>query len=125
MQLTRYIVPNNIINITSLLVGTNQPLIINTLGQDGVNIEHGFMITNMLSLLCLLIGLFSRKYIGLECLFVLQLIYYSQLLVGDADKWPAGFEYLKYLKYASGYNQIYQVSDYHPLTSLERKMYYL
>ncbi len=36
----------------------------------------------------LFIGLFSRKFIGLECILVLQLIYYSQILVSPWSNFP-------------------------------------
>jgi hypothetical protein len=50
----------------------------------------------------LVIGLFVPKFIGLETIITMQLIYYSQLLISDLDKWPLGFTYFTYFKVASG-----------------------
>lgn len=48
-------------------------------------------IINYIGIICLIIGLLSKKYIGLECVLTLQLVFYSQLLVENANKWPMGF----------------------------------
>lgn len=58
------------------------------------------IITNII----LFIGLLSRKFIGLECILVLQLIYYSQILVSPWSNFPVELESIKSLKYSNGYN---------------------
>ncbi len=40
---------------------------------------------------CFVGGFGVGKYIGVEALLTVQLLYYSQLLVGTADKWPIAF----------------------------------
>ncbi len=52
----------------------------------------------------LIIGLLAPKYIGLEGVLTLQLIFYSQLLVYDIRAWPVGFSVFNYFRYANGYN---------------------
>jgi cysteine-rich repeat protein len=66
----------------------------------------------ILSLVCLVFGLITPKFIGVEFLVTLQLIFYSQLLIVDTDKWPAGFLYLNYLKFASGYNDLFHLTSF-------------
>ena len=44
---------------------------------------QGILATSIVSAICLLIGLLSPKFIGLEAILTLQLIYYSQLLISD------------------------------------------
>jgi hypothetical protein len=69
-------------------------------------------VATILSLVCLVFGLITPKFIGVEFLVTLQLIFYSQLLIVDTGKWPAGFLYLKYLKFASGYNDILHLTSF-------------
>jgi hypothetical protein len=57
-----------------------------------------------------MIGLFTPKYIGLEAILTLQLIYYSLILVLDSKKYPIGFNTFKYFKYSNGYNEILNIS---------------
>ena len=72
--------------------------------QHFESLTNGMIVTNLLGIICFICGLLSTKYIGLECILTLQLIYYSQLLISNANKWPLGFQYLSYLKYACGFN---------------------
>jgi hypothetical protein len=78
-----------------------------------------------LSLICLAIGLCSPKYIGLESLLTLQLVFFSQLLIKNPSKWPVGFMYLKYLKLSSGYNELFTFTDFFPETIFAKKMDHL
>lgn len=55
-------------------------------------------------MLGLLIGLVLPKFIGLETLITLQLIFFSQLLISDFELWPVGFSQFSNLKIATGYN---------------------
>lgn len=55
-------------------------------------------------MLGLLVGLVLPKFIGLETLITLQLIFYSQLLLSDFGLWPIGFSQFENLKIATGYN---------------------
>ena len=58
----------------------------------------------ILNAISLLIGFLTSKFIGLETMLTLQIIYYSQLLIYDISDWPSGFVFLNNFKYASGYN---------------------
>jgi hypothetical protein len=73
-------------------------------------------------ILGLMIGLLSPKYIGLESLLTLQLVFFSQLLIVNPSKWPVGFMYLKYFKFSSGYNDILILTDFIPYTTSAKKM---
>lgn len=64
------------------------------------------MVQTILTGISLMMGLITPKFIGLESILTLQLIFYSQLLIVDLAKWPPGFVFLKYLRYASGYNEL-------------------
>jgi hypothetical protein len=72
-------------------------------------------------LLELLISLFLPKFIGLELTIILQLIFYSQLLISDFRKWPLGFSQFTSLKIATGFNDLFRISEYMPLTEVSRK----
>jgi hypothetical protein len=76
----------------------------------------------VLGILGLMIGLLSPKYIGLESLLTLQLVFFSQLLIVNPSKWPVGFMYLKYFKFSSGYNDILNLTDFIPSTNSAKKM---
>ncbi len=65
------------------------------------------LINTIITNIILFVGILSKKYIGLECMLTLQLIYYSQLLVTPWSKFPAEFSSMKYLKYVNGYNFFY------------------
>ena len=82
------------------------------------------LINTLLAIVNLIGGLLSNKLIGLECVLTIQLIFYSQLLVNPWQNFPAGFMFLKDLKFINGYNNILKLSEYFPLTLIERKYYY-
>ena len=73
-------------------------------------LSTGLFIISILTSIILMVGLLSTKYIGLECALTLQLIYFSQLLIKNVEKWPVSFSYLQYLKYSTGYNQIFALT---------------
>jgi hypothetical protein len=60
----------------------------------------------ILIVLSLVIGLIAPKFIGLELILTLQLIYLSQLLIYDIKNWPFGFVMLKSLRYSTGSNEL-------------------
>ena len=111
--------------IRPTLIGITDPLIY----SDNIAVYNWISIIlcvgTGLSLVGLLVGLLSPKYIGLESLITLQLIFYSQLLITDPSKWPVGFLDLKYLKFASGYNDIFAFTSYTPLTDSAKKLHHL
>lgn len=49
------------------------------------------MIVGGLGMVGFVVGLSARKFIGMEGVVTLQLVYYSQILVSSADKWPLAF----------------------------------
>ncbi len=69
----------------------------------------------------LVVGLFVPKFIGLETIITMQLIYYSQLLISDIDKWPIGFAYFNYFKVASGLNEYVRLSELVPADNVAKK----
>ena len=70
------------------------------------------MVTTLLGLIGLVIGLFLPKFIGIETIISLQLIFYSQILIINPEDWPVGFFYLKYLKMSTGYNDFIFLTSY-------------
>lgn len=78
-----------------------------------------------LNFIAILISLLSPKFIGLETILTLQLIFYSQLLIDNPSKWPIGFSCFKYLKFASGFNKIFNFTDYQTLSVNTKKFFLL
>jgi hypothetical protein len=70
----------------------------------------------------LVVGLIAPKFIGLELILTLQLIFFSQLLIHDVKNWPPGFVFLKYLKYSTGFNYVFSVSQNLLTDSVSKKM---
>jgi hypothetical protein len=52
----------------------------------------------------ILFMVFFDKFIGVETLITIQLIYFSQLLVEDIENWPQAFIIFAPLKIVTGYN---------------------
>jgi len=51
----------------------------------------------------------------------LQLIFYSQLLIGEFKFWPIGFDQFNNLKISTGYNAFIKLSNFYPLTDMSKK----
>lgn len=51
----------------------------------------------------------------------MQLIFYSQILIDDFDKWPVGFVQFEQLKVATGYNDFLNLTEYTPTTIVSKK----
>jgi hypothetical protein len=84
------------------------------------------MVASCIFLIFLIVGLFAPKYIGLESILTLEIIFYSQLLIKDPSDWPVGFVYLKYLKLATGYNEnIVEATTYATTTTMGKKYLHL
>lgn len=77
-------------------------------GNTATNKVFGYaMLTEtVLILISLLVGLITSKFIGLELIITLQLIFFSQLLVYNIEDWPSSFVFLKHLKYSTGFNDL-------------------
>jgi hypothetical protein len=73
-------------------------------------------------MLLLVFGLITPKFIGLETIITLQLIFFSQILIYDNSKFPVGFLFLSNLKYTTGFSDIIDFSEYIPMTDSSRKM---
>lgn len=86
------------------MIGSNQALKFYAYESYYDGIEITMFVNTIITNFILFIGLLSKKYIGLECMLTLQLIYYSQLLATPWNKFPVEFQSLKYLKYVNGYN---------------------
>ena len=86
---TRYLYRTQLLNFT--LKGDYEALKFTNLQESYKTVSLNFIITNVIVIIQLLIGLFLPKFIGLETLITLQLIFYSQLLISDFKYWPIGF----------------------------------
>ena len=69
----------------------------------------------------LLFGLLAPKYIGLEAILTLQLIYYSELLIKDPKNIPLGFQTFAVFKYSTGFNDLFIISEILGASSIEKK----
>jgi hypothetical protein len=107
---TRYL--NDTQELKFIMKGSNAPLTFTSNLDTYKTISIVICITTVFSLVCLMFGLISPKFIGVEMLMTLQLIFYSQILIINTEKWPAGFLYLKYLKFTSGYNNLFNLTSY-------------
>lgn len=59
----------------------NQQLLVSDVQAQAKSIGVGLQLVNYLGVVCLVAGLMARKYIGLEAVLTLQLVFYSQILV--------------------------------------------
>ncbi len=105
---TRY--SNYVQQLKWVIDGINSPLIFSDKLATYGTISIMLCVGTVFGMIGLFVGVLSPKYIGLESLLTLQLIFYSQMLIADPQKWPIGFMYLKYLKFSSGYNDIFKLS---------------
>ena len=87
--------------------GDNEPLIISEYSAMFLKTEYVYIGVGLLVLVLLGVGLCTPKYIGVEAISTLQLIYYSCLLVTNVDKYPVGFKTFVAFKYSTGYNDLF------------------
>jgi hypothetical protein len=83
------------------------------------------MVGAVICTLLLILGLVTPKFIGLEIIITLQLIFFSQILIYDNSKFPVGFLFLSSLQYTTGFNKIFDFTEYLPNTDASRKMFTL
>lgn len=105
---TRY--ANTTQTLNFVMKGSDSPLEYSQHVQTYTQIETSILVMTVVSMLGLLIGLFVPKFIGLEAIITMQLLYYSQLLIKDISVWPLGFMYFKFLGIAGGYKDLIRVS---------------
>lgn len=92
--------------------GNNKPLIFSSYNQAYKNMSLGTTIFGVIFLVLLFIGLLTPKFIGLEAVITLQLIFYSQLLISDVKKRPVGFVMFECFKFVNGYNDFFSLTNY-------------
>ena len=80
------------------------------------------LITTILDVFFLFMGIITPKFIGLESVLALQLCFFSQILVHDNKKFPIGFLSLENLQYSAGFNRIFDLIEYIPITYDSIKM---
>lgn len=88
--------------------GDNEPLIISEYSAVFLKTEYVYIGVGLLLLVLLGVGLCTPKYIGVEAISTLQLVYYSCLLVTDVHKYPVGFRTFVTFKYSTGFNDIFE-----------------
>ncbi len=71
------------------------------------NATKGFFAASIIFFLLLMVGLLAPKYIGVEAILTLQLIFYSCLLIKDSAKFTPGLKTFTYFKLSTGYNDIF------------------
>ena len=82
----------------------------------------GMLIGTILKVLFFFMGILTPKFIVLESVLALQLCFFSQILVHDNKKFPIGFLFLENLQYSAGFNRIFDLIDYIPITYDSIKM---
>jgi len=92
------------------ICGDNEPLVISEYFEIFSKTEYAYFGLSTLILIMFLIGLFTPKFIGLEAILTLQLIYYSCFLINKVDKIPVGFRTLTVLKSSTGYNDLFSLT---------------
>lgn len=120
---TRYLNKTQILNFT--LKAENDAFKISELQAAYDTVSNNVIVTVVLSMTGLVIGLFLPKFIGLEIIITMQLIFYSQLLIYDFEKWPVGFVQFNNLKAATGYNEFLNLTEYTPMTVVSKKYHKL
>ena len=116
---TRYVNKTQTLNFT--MKGDNQAFKISLLEASYNTVSNNVIVTMALCLAGLLVGLFVPKFIGLEMVLTLQLIFYSQMLVYDFEKWPVGFLQFNNFKAATGYNEFFSLTELTPSTVISKK----
>ena len=76
------------------LSGDNAALIYESQIESYKTLSYGMLAGTAINSLLLFIGFISPKFIGLESVLTLQLIFFSQTLVYDHMKFPVGFLFL-------------------------------
>lgn len=117
---TRYL--NTTQTIKFIMKGDGEPLKVETNTETYKRLRYALLGGGALNFFGLFIGFLTPKFIGLESILTLQIIYYSQLLIYDMSKWPISFNFLKYLRFTSGYNDILQYTEYSIFDGQLRKM---
>ncbi len=107
------------------LKGDNYALKVTQNGAAYKAIGNTMLAAIILNIICFMIGFMSFKFIGVESILTLQIIYFCQLLIFDISKWPSGFSFLNNLKYASGFNNVLHFTEYRLFNSLSKKMHAL
>lgn len=90
MSDTKYAMEN--FNLGFQTIGDNEPLKFNSNIALSKGADKGYIGLSVVFFSLLIAGLIAPKYIGLEAVLTLQLIFYSCLLVTDAQKYPVGFK---------------------------------
>jgi hypothetical protein len=102
--------------------GGNMPLKVVENISTYEKISSGMMAAVVINILFLVIGTLTPKFIGLESILTLHLIFYSQLLIYDLSKWPGGFVFLRYLKLTTGYSDLFQLTNLNPISTIGKKL---
>lgn len=105
--------------------GDNEPLIISEYSAMFLKTEYVYIGVGLLVLVLLGVGLCTPKYIGVEAISTLQLIYYSCLLVTDIDKYPVGFKTFVAFKYSTGFNDFFNYTSLVLNDNLTKKVFWM
>ncbi len=89
------------------LKGSNYPLIISAYNENYYQMSKLLYYFVLCCYALMLLVLFSDKFIGVEALNTLQLVYFSMLLIYNSDNWPQYFSTLLNLHYSTGLSRIF------------------
>ena len=103
----------------------NVPLIVSQYTELFVKTEYAYLAVGLIVLILLGVGLCTPKYIGIEGITTLQLIYYSCLLVTDVEKYPVGFYTFLAFKYSTGFNDFFHFTSLVLNDDFTKKVYWM
>jgi hypothetical protein len=105
--------------------GDNEPLKISKYTEMFQKTEYVYVAVGFLVLLLLGVGLCTPKYIGVEAISTLQLIYYSCLLITDVNKIPVGFKTFVAFKCSTGFNYFFNYTHLLIDTNFTKKVFWM
>ncbi len=106
-------------------VGDNAALVYEGQIATYKTISYGMLGSTIVNSILLFVGFISPKFIGLESILTLQLIFFSQTLVYDHMNFPVGFVFLQTLQYSTGFNDILDLTEYDSSSNKAKKMSYI
>ncbi len=84
--------------------------------------EYIYIGFGVLILILLLVGLCTPKFIGLEAILTIQLIYYSCFLIKEVSLFPVGFKTFTAFKFSTGFNDLFTLTKILVNEEFEKKV---
>jgi hypothetical protein len=107
------------------MCGDNEALKISENWETFMKAEYVYNGFGLLILGLLFVGLCTPKFIGLEAILTLQLIFYSCFLIQDVSRMPVGFRTFTAFKFATGFNDLFAFTSILLNGVFERKVVWM